>query len=603
MSQSYELALVNKIIADFQKGNKKEAYEKLNKFVIENPTDENAKYNFAVMSEQIGKIDLAKKQYNEIIKKNLKHWKSKFNLYLIFIREKKYTHALNLVNEVLLIKPNYPPALRDKAVILYYLKKPDQGLPFIEKSLQQNEKDYLALNVLGLIYMEMKKYDLAIKIFKKAISLNTNYFPSYNNLGRCYQINNNFSLALENFKNALKINPLFVDAINNIANHYNQSGSYEKAIKFYRKAIELEKNKPELIYNMGLAHAYLGNYKIAEELYKKAYSVIPNDDLLKKNYSILLLANQRFQEAWGFFEGRIGLNEFRSINSQVSRVEKKLWKGQNIEKNKKILIIKEQGAGDEILYGSMYPDLLKKFQNVKIETDERLISLFERSLNKKNIFVPYSLYSINKKKLDNFDIIMYAGSLGKLFRNNLSNFPKKNYLKVDKKKYGVINNKINKITKKLKIGISWKSKNATYGADKSLDLNLLKPILSLNNFSFFNLQYGDTKKEIDLIKIKSNIEIISLEDVDLFNDFESIGSLLKNLDLFITVSNTTAHLSAALGVTTWIIKPKVHAVFHYWNQPSENTTPWYPSVRLFTFKNSWKETVNLIKKELIKKFI
>ena len=36
----------------------------------------------------------------------------------------------------------------------------------------------------------------------------------------------------------------------------------------------------------------------------------------------------------------------------------KLWKGEKLDFNKKILIIKEQGIGDEILYGSMYSDFL-----------------------------------------------------------------------------------------------------------------------------------------------------------------------------------------------------------------------------------------------------
>ena len=93
------------------------------------------------------------------------------------------------------IKPNYQPALRDKAVILYYLKKPDEALPFIEESLKQNQTDYIALNTLGLIYMEMKQYDLAKKIFTKAISINSQYFPSYNNLGRCYQIDNESQIS------------------------------------------------------------------------------------------------------------------------------------------------------------------------------------------------------------------------------------------------------------------------------------------------------------------------------------------------------------------------------------------------------------------------
>ena len=116
------------------------------------------------------------------------------------------------------------------------------------------------------------------------------------------------------------------------------------------------------------------------------------------------------------------------------------------------------------------------------------------------------------------------------------------------------------------------------------------------------MQYGDTKEELNTFKQKSNIEIINIDEVDLFNDFESIAALLKNLDLYIAVSNSTAHLSAALGVPTWIIKPKIHAVFHYWNQPN-NTTPWYSSVKLFSYKNGWEETMQKIKQELLENFI
>ena len=42
---------------------------------------------------------------------------------------------------------------------------------------------------------------------------------------------------------------------------------------------------------------------------------------------------------------------------------------------KKILVIKEQGIGDEILYGSMYSDLIKKYPNCIIETEERLFRI------------------------------------------------------------------------------------------------------------------------------------------------------------------------------------------------------------------------------------
>ena len=269
------------------------------------------------------------------------------------------------------------------------------------------------------------------------------------------------------------------------------------------------------------------------------------------------------------------------------------------------MVVKEQGVGDEILYASMYTDLLNKYQNIKIETDPRLISLFERSFKVKDKFVPYTKYSKNKKALKQFDTIIFAASLGRLFRNNLSDFPKKDFLKVDKQKSKDIKIILDTIDSKYKIGISWRSRTDTtlLGPAKSLNLNLLLPILQMKKFTFINLQYGDTKKEIDDFYNFSKIKIHTIDKVDLFNDFELISALVKSLDLFITVSNSTAHVSGGLGVPTWVIKPKNHSVFHYWNQPND-TTPWYSekSIKLFSYKDGWIKTVENLKKEIIKKF-
>ena len=82
--------------------------------------------------------------------------------------------------------------------------------------------------------------------------------------------------------------------------------------------------------------------------------------------------------------------------------------------------------------------------------------------------------------------------------------------------------------------------------------------------------------------------------LDLNNDFESIASLLKSLDIFITISNSTAHLAGSLGVKTLLIKPDNYALFHYWNQNS-NKTPWYNSVELIDRQSFLNGSINLQK--------
>ena len=69
MSLSYNSALVNKITSDFQKGNKENAINQLNIFLDKNPSDYTARYNLALMYEDINKIDLAINNYSEVIKK------------------------------------------------------------------------------------------------------------------------------------------------------------------------------------------------------------------------------------------------------------------------------------------------------------------------------------------------------------------------------------------------------------------------------------------------------------------------------------------------------------------------------------------------------
>lgn len=602
MSDSYNILFLKKKIEEFQNGFRKKSFIELKNFVNKNPKDSLARYNLGLMAQTIGLIEEAKEYYKRAIKDDNKNWQALFNLYILYIKDKNYNESLALINKVLILKKNYQPALRDKALVLNHLNRPDEALEYIQKSINSNNIDYIAINILGLIYLNMKLYDKAIPEFEKAIKINANYIPSYNNLSTCYSRQFNFAKTEEILQKALLIDPNLFETINNIANVYSQKGKYDEAISYYLKALEKTNHKSDILYNIGVAYFYKKEFQTGEKYYEQAFALDPKNDVLKKNYSLLLLAQQKYQEGWSLYDGRLNLNEFLFKNSTLNNVKQKLWTNQKINSKNKILVIKEQGIGDEILFSSIYPDLLKKFPNCLIETEKRLLSLFKLSFGFENNFIEYRSISNEKKELEKFDYTIYAGSLGKLFRNSINDFPKKSFLKSPK----IINNNIKKVLEEsknyIKIGISWTSKSLV-GSDKSLTLIQLKPILSMKKkFYFINMQYHDSKNEIiKFEKDNNNIKINELINVDMYNDFDALAFTLKKLDLFITVSNSTAHLAAALGVETWIIKPKNHAVFHYWNQPGK-TTPWYNSVNLYEYQGGWSKTIDNIKKDLEKKF-
>ena len=174
----------------------------------------------------------------------------------------------------------------------------------------------------------------------------------------------------------------------------------------------------------------------------------------------------------------------------------------NDSKNK-FLIVREQGVGDEILYGSMYGDLLKSLENVTIECDPRLLNLFKRSFPKySNSFVELGSISNDDYELEKIDYVLYAGSLGRYYRKRLENFINEPFLKIDQKKYTDIQSKLSKYDNKYNIGISWKSFNNRYASDKSLELDDFKDVFKLPNCNVFNLQYGDVLDEINTLMVR-----------------------------------------------------------------------------------------------------
>lgn len=129
------------------------------------------------------------------------------------------------------------------------------------------------------------------------------------------------------------------------------------------------------------------------------------------------------------------------------------------------------------------------------------------------------------------------------------------------------------------VGLSWRSRNAAYGVPKSLKLSDLLPVLRPDIF-WVDLQYGDTAAERSAIA-GAGAEVWRDPDVDPLRDLDAAAAQAAALDLVITTSNTTAHLSGALGVPTWLLLPAPgYGLLWYWFL-DRSDSPFYPSMRCF----------------------
>ena len=83
-----------------------------------------------------------------------------------------------------------------------------------------------------------------------------------------------------------------------------------------------------------------------------------------------------------------------------------------------------------------------------------------------------------------------------------------------------------------------------------VELASLIDLLSHPKNKFVNLQYGDVKEEIKKIKSDFDIKIHSMENIDLFNDFDGLSSIMGACDRIVSVDNLNVHLAGAIGIPT-----------------------------------------------------
>jgi ADP-heptose:LPS heptosyltransferase len=75
------------------------------------------------------------------------------------------------------------------------------------------------------------------------------------------------------------------------------------------------------------------------------------------------------------------------------------------------------------------------------------------------------------------------------------------------------------------------------------------------------------------------LSVHKLDDIDSFNDIDALAALISACDIIVTVSNTTAHLAAALGKPVIVMLPASPSLFWYWHTDCSDS-PWYPSAVL-----------------------
>ena len=371
---------------------------------------------------------------------------------------------------------------------------------------------------------------------------------------------------------------------------YSAVGDFESAKTNYKKSLNIHPNNKIALNNLAALSFFNGNFLEAEKIYE--LSLINNQNNYDAMYYLAQcqLAQCNFTSGWKNFEYRWLANEFSSkkVRSKLPRFKI------NMEK-KNLLLWSEQGIGDQILFIRFIINLKPFINDLFINIDSRLHKIIERLYPKVKFLNKNDL-----NKNNNINAQISLGDLGSLFVREYSDLIKNNnsYITSDFYLTKQLKNKV-KTKKKYICGLSWISKNDDIGVNKSVSLEILKPILEIKNIEFLDIQYNDTSCERDKFNKENGIKISKIESIDNFNDLNGLTSLIDICDFVITVSNTNAHISGALGKKTFLLLPKGKGRLWYWSSKKKKSI-WYPSIEVVeqNMIGSWETAINELGKIL-----
>ena len=539
-------------------------------------------YNIALTYSQINKDTKAESHYKKSLKlddKNVEAWVNYGN---ILKKQNKFNDSIVCFKRALLVKPNYDLALMNIALAYFNIENVKRGMKIL-KNIPKASKIYSQIQTtIAFGHLLIEEYDKGLILSNKLIKNNSNNFTALANRGIIFIHLNKFKEAINDFSLILKMNPNNVEALSNIALAQKGLGYTEKSLQNLNKAIKINPLYIEAYCIKAGVYIDLHNYDESKKNFQKA--IVINKNYPEANFGLGLnyLINLEFEKGWEYFNWR-----FRVKRADINRfiTNKKEWDGKNL--NKKLFIWGEQGLGDHIMFSSLLGELKDYPKQIVIFINEKLIKLFSRSFHQ-FIFIG------NIEEIDNyqFDEHLPLASLGKLFRKNINDFKKNkssflidNSLLTEKFKSKII-------TKKIKCGLSWKSINKDVGSSKSINIKQLEPVFSSQKFKLINLQFGEITNDINFIKKNFKSDFEQFNNIDLFEDIESVASLIQSCDIVITCSNSTAHLAGALGKETYLLIPLSRGKLWYWTD-IKGASYWYPKIYIFKQIqfNSWKEPI------------
>lgn len=475
--------------------------------------------------------------------------------------------AVRLIGQAVARRPGVAEQHANLGLALHALGRLAEAEAEYRRALALREAYAEAHNSLGSALQEQDRLAEAAVHYRRALELNAGYAEASANLGTLLRAQDEYAEAETALRHALRLDPGHATALTNLGVVLKETGRTNEAEAAHLEALRLAPGDAEAMVNLALLREAQGRGDEAEALYAQALIQAPGFALARWNLALRLLGRGRLTGGWEEYEARFASRRVSAGRS----FSLPAWDG---TPGARLLVWREQGLGDELMFGTALPDLAERLgpETLVVEVDARLTGLVGRAL-------PGVTVRAQTVAPTDADAHLPMGSLPRLLRPGLADFPARpSWLAPDPLRLAEWRDRLAALGPGLRVGLCWGSQNML-GERKASYTTLADwaPLLTLPGLIPVTLQYDGREAEIAAVEGQLGVTVQRWPGTDLKNDLEGVAALIAGLDLVVTVASSVGEMAGALGVPVWRFGPAGD-----WTALGTGVRPWFPSMRLWS---------------------
>lgn len=372
---------------------------------------------------------------------------------------------------------------------------------------------------------------------------------------------------------------------------------YERALEVLEEMLAEAPRAADSVLGIKVdALTHLGRHDEALPILDRYLEKHPHESGRRFPRATIHLLNERFGLGWDDYA-------YRNLGSvkHLRMVAFPQWQGEPLA-GKRILVLAEQGLGDQVMFASCLPDLLaQQPARVVVEAVKRVAPTLARSFPSCEVISSRQDSDLDwVRDIGDMDYFVPIGDLPQRFRRDVAHFPRHTgYLVADPQRVAHWRDRLAALGPRPKIGVSWRGgTEMTRKVLRTMDAARLAGLASAIDADWVCLQYGDVSDGLS----QAGAQGMRLNYwPEAITDLDEFAALISALDLVVTVCNTTVHYAGALAKPVWVLAPRIPE----WRYGLRfQSMPWYPSSTMYRQDRDgdWNAVLDAVQRDLKAQF-